>query len=104
MLSSSAHHLYPFLEDSLHSNRDVVDHLKCEVDGVSPAMGRLVDATDRVAPECEFERPESTGALLDHSYRGRQQVLSKLGHAAPKLQIDSFEGLHMRIIGEVDFL
>ena len=77
-MSFSAYHLHPFLEDALHSNRDVVDHLKREVDGISPAKSRLVDSADRVASEGEFEGPESTGALLDHSYRGREQVLSQL--------------------------
>ena len=72
-----AYHLYPFLEDSLNRYRDVVDHLKREVYGTSPAVTRLIDSADRVAAEGEFEGPESTGALLNHSYRGGQQVPSQ---------------------------
>ena len=74
----SAYHLYPFLEDALNSNRDVIDHLKCEVDGISTPTSRLVDSADWVATKGELEGPESAGALLNHPYRGRQQVLSQL--------------------------
>ena len=77
-VSFFSYHLYPFLEDSLNRNGDVIDHLKREVDGTSPAVTRLIDSSDRVASEGELEGPKPTGALLDHSYRGGQQVLSQL--------------------------